>query len=291
MKRVCTYALAGLLIMAAPTGLSAEDKTRFESSGFLQSLDLFIAEQMAKFRSKPQDSEKEDIKELELSLRDSSEKKDSGFLYLRDTSIDSKLSSSSVALANKPDFSSLLAPNGMLRGKHGQDILGAQSLIGVTLGANKNDPTNKGIEIAVQSGYRLSMPEMFGDTNMDLAARHYNVGLSVGYSGFNVDASLVRQTDPFDTDLYGYDVGFSYQATSWSARFGLSEYKEGTDLYGLENEARNIISVELGANYRLTDRMGLSGGVRYYDYGSRLMLNPEQGENSQMVFLGGSLRF
>ncbi len=296
MKHVFAYAwrfacVALLVAVSSPASL-AEEKTRFESSGFLQSLDLFIAEQMAKLRGKGQDEKGESISDLELSLRKKTESPENEFFYLRDVG---PSPTKGMELDNRPNFSSLLAPDGTVRGSYGQDLFEGNSRIGVmSFGGDKNDASDRGFEIALQSAYRLSMqgiPATTGFGNSDLAERRYNVGLSLGYSGFNLDASVMRQTSVFEPELTGFDVGFSYEASSWSARLSLSEYQEGADLYGIENEARNIISVELGASYRLSERIGLLGGVRYYDYGSRLLVNPEEGEKSQMIFLGGRLKF
>lgn len=292
MKNVFTYAVTALMISASSTASLAEEKTRFESSGFLQSLDLFIAEQMTKLRDLGQQPKTESIKDLELSLRDTSEKaQENGFFYLREARPEA---GTSLSLNDRPDFSSLLSPDGSVRGSYGQDVFGTTGRLGISFGADKNDASDRGFEIALQTAYRLSNQGLSATNafnNSDLAEHQYNVGLSLGYSGFGLDASLTRQTSYFDPDMYGFDVGFSYQARSWSARLSLSEYKEGADLFGIENEARNIISVELGASYRLTDSLGLRGGVRYYDYGSRLILDPEAGEKSQMIFLGGRLKF
>ncbi|NVJ71288.1 MAG: porin [Alphaproteobacteria bacterium] len=292
MKTAIKYAVTALMISASSTAVLAEEKTRFESNGFLQSLDLFIAEQMTKLRGDHKPSKADSIKDLELSLRDKTESEENGFFYLREAG---PASAGSIGSLNeRPDFSSLLSPDGTVRGSYGQDLFGTGGRVGLSFGADKHDPTDRGFEIALQSAYRLSMqglPAANAFNNSDLAERQYNVGLSVGYSGFNVDASLMRQTSVFESDMSGFDVGFSYQANSWSARLSMSEYREGADLYGIENEARNIISVELGASYRLTNTLGLQGGVRYYDYSNRLMLNPEAGEKSQMIFLGGRLKF
>lgn len=296
MKHVFAYArrfaCVALLVAASSPASLAEEKTRFESSGFLQSLDLFIAEQMAKLHGKEQNEKGESIGDLELSLRNKTESPENEFFYLRDVSPGPN---KGMALDNRPNFSSLLAPDGTVRGSYGQDLFEGASRVGLmSFGGDKNDASDRGFEIAVQSAYRLSMqgiPATTGFGNSGLAERRYNVGLSLGYSGFNLDASVIRQTSVFEPELTGFDVGFSYEASSWSARLSLSEYQEGADLYGIENEARNIISVELGASYRLSERIGLLGGVRYYDYGSRLLLNPEEGEKSQMIFLGGRLKF
>ncbi|MCJ9429831.1 porin [Kordiimonas marina] len=289
------FGIVGLLMASASATAQADEKTRFQSSGFLQSLDLFISEQMSKLRSDHQTPKGKTTEDLGLSLRDTSDARDSGFLYLRDRTAPAQTKTEHTLTA-RPDFSSLLAPSGTVRGTYGQDIFGANSRLGVSFGSPKAKAEGKGLEIALESAYRLSMQGIpattgFGDNNFDLAEREYNLGVSVGYSGFGFDASIMRQTNLFKGDLSGYGVGFSYRSTSWAARLSLNEYKSGADLYGIENDARNFMAVELGASYRLTDRVGFLGGVRYYDYGNRLMLDPTTGDRSQMIFLGGRLKF
>jgi len=293
MKSVLKSSIAALMVCGVSVASAAEDKARFEATGFLQSLDLFIAEQVAKLRSGDDKDKAGEIKDLELSLRDTSGAKDNGFFYLHDRSAQQPTLGVIGNPGDRPDFSSLLAPNGTVRGSYGQDMLDANSRLGLSLPLSSN-PHAAGLEVSVESSYRLSMqgiPALSPLATSDMAERNYNFGVTVGYSGFNLDASMMRQESLFERDISGYGVGFSYQATSWAARLSLNEYKEGADLYGLENEARNIISVELGASYRLSSNLGLQGGVRYYDYGSRMMLHPEAGEKSQMVFLGGKLSF
>lgn len=293
MKYVLKSVIAALMVCGTSAASAAEDKARFEATGFMQSLDLFIAEQVAKIRSADEKEKSGEIKDLELSLRDTSGAKDNGFFYLRDRSAPQPGMGVMGNPGDRPDFSSLLAPDGLVRGAYGQDLFDASSRTGFSLPLSSN-PHAAGLEISLESNYRLSMqgiPSLSPLATSDMAERNYNFGVTVGYSGFNLDASMMRQESLFERDISGYGVGFSYQATSWAARLSLNEYKEGADLYGIENEARNIISVELGASYRLSSNLGLQGGVRYYDYGSRMMLHPEAGEKSQMVFLGGKLSF
>jgi len=283
--------LAALIAAGFTAHVAADDaKPRFESTGFLQSLDAFIAEQMAKHRSSQSDDKETVLQELELSLRGTESEEHS--LFKLSDSRDTELSPAKN-LTDRPDFSSLLAPTGEVRGSYGQDLYSANSRMDLSFGGNDKNPDDRGLEVSLKSAYRLSvqgLPATLGFAGNDIANREYNLGVSVGYSGFGLDASFIQQTSIFDNGLTGFDVGLSYQSASWAARLSLSEYREGADLYGIENEVRNIISVELGASYRLTDNLGLSGGVRYYDYGDRWFVNPENGE-SQMLFLGGSLKF
>lgn len=293
MIRVLKYGLSALAIASASVASAADDKTRFESSGFLKSLDLLIAEQLEKQRKQSGQSDADKLKGLDLNLGETDLKQEGAFLSLSDSR--PVIQSGTGDLADRPDFSSLLAPNGVVRGSYGQDLFGATSRVGVSFGGDENDPTgSRGFEIALESQYRLSLQGLSatsGFADAGLAETQYRAGVSVGYSGFGIDASLMRQSGLFARETEGFEAGFSYSAPSWSARIAMSEYTEGSDLYGIENEARNIISYELGASYRLSDRIGLTGGVRYYDYGANYVADPEAGDKSQMIFLGGRLRF
>jgi len=286
----------GVLALVA-TSLSAplladDDKTRFGSNGFLKSLDAFVAEQMAKKRIADNLGNAASLKELELSLRSQNSKNDN-FFQLSDSR--HLKAYRADTLSDRPTFSSLLAPTGTLRSAYGLKSSGGNGRLDLSFGGDKRDSEDRGFEISLESAYRFTIDGLpatsaFADTGA--ANREYNVGVTLGYSGFGVDASMTRQTNVFKRDLSGFDVGFSYRSKSWAARLSMGEYREGADLFGIENDVRNIISVELGASYRLTETIGFKGGVRYYDYGDQwVVVDPEVGENSQMIFLGGQLKF
>jgi len=292
MKHTLIISVAAIVAasLSAPPG-AADDKTRFESSGFLKSLDTFILEQMAKQTASSKDTSGQALKELELSLR-TKKGDDTEFFRLSDSQTPSLLERQNPGL--RAGFSSLLAPTGHVRSAYGDGLSGGNSRLDLSFGGDKSDKNDRGFEVSIESAFRLTMDGLaatsaFADTG--LANREYNVGVTLGYSGFGLDASLTRQTSIFKPEMSGFDIGLSYQAASWAARLSLSEYREGADLYGIENDVRNIVSVELGASYKLTNNLGFKGGIRYFDYGDQWLVNPEAGENSQMLFLGGELKF
>ncbi|MFC3053644.1 hypothetical protein [Kordiimonas pumila] len=293
MKRLLKISMAAFVAAGLAAGVSADDsKPRFESSGFLQSLDAFIAEQMAKQATAEPVAKAGAIPELKLSNLETPSGSNHSFFKLSDSR--TLPQSSLQGLSDKPDFSSLMAPTGEMRGGIGRGLYDATSRMAITFGGKETSNQSKGLELALQTGYRLSvdgMPASVPFADLDVASHEYNFGIEARYSGFGLDASLMRYNSYFENDMNGFDVGLSYQATSWSARLSLTEYKEGADLYGIENEARNIVSVELGASYRFSNYLGLSGGVRYYDYGDRWIVSSLTGDNSRMVFLGGKLQF
>lgn len=284
---VSAFAIASLSFAAA-----ADDKPRFESSGFLQSLDIFISEQLAKQRAVAKESDAEKLKGLDLTLSGETVTNEAGFVSLSDSR--PRLNGTSPELASRPDFSSLLAPSGSVRGAYTQDLFGASNRVGLSFGAGNGENGNRGFEVALESQYRLSLEGLSATTGFADAGKadtQYRAGVSLGYSGFGIDASVLRHTGLFARNMEGFEAGFSYRANSWSARIAMSEYTEGSDLYGIENDVRNIISYELGASYRLSDRLGLTGGVRYYDYGENLFAASEKINAAQTIFLGGRLRF
>jgi opacity protein-like surface antigen len=292
MKRRVNIITAALVAagLSAPSW-SDDDTTRFESSGFLKSLDAFVAEQMAKQRAGSELSGADHLKELELSLRSNTPNTKNAF-RLSDSRELRGLGSKPID--EIPSFSSLLAPTGQLKGSVGFEELAANSRVNLSFGKKKGGDESKRFNFSLQSGYRISgesTPAPSAFTNSGLADREYNLGVTLGYSGFGVDASMTRQTSVFKPEAYGFDVGLSYQTTSFAARLSMSEYHEGADLYGIENEVRSIVSVELGARYKLTNNIGLNGGVRYYDYGDQWLVDASAGENSKMIFLGGQLKF
>lgn len=292
MKRGANIISAVALAVAiAVPAWADDDSARFESSGFLKSLDAFVAEQMAKQRQANKISGEQHLKELELSLRDRKDPEKSLF-RLSDSPKFSKNSFNSYT--EVPSFSSLLEPTGQLKAAYGFNELVANSRLDMAFGKKNVDEPSKQFALSLKSGLRITnenIPAPSAFANVGLEDREYNLGVTLGYSGFGVDASLTRQTSVFMPESIGYDVGLSYQSTSFAARLSLSEYHEGADLYGIENDVRSIVSVELGASYKLSDAIGLNGGVRYYDYGDQWLVDPEAGENSKMIFLGGQLRF
>lgn len=293
MKRAWKIALTASLAASLSAPLVADDdQTRFERGGFLKSLDAFIAEQMAKQRAGNKLDRDAALKELQLSLRDKKQDDDSFFRLSDSRNLPVYQPGS---LSEKPDLSSLLAPTGQLRGAYGINQSGANSRLDLSFGRNKNDANSRGFEVSFESAYRYSvdaLPATSDFSDLSTANREYNLGVTLGYSGFGIDASMTREKSVFKPELSGFDVGFSYRSTTWAARLSMSEYQAGADLFGIENDVRSIISVELGASYRLTERIGFKGGVRYYDYGDQwVVVDPEAGENSQMIFLGGQLKF
>lgn len=294
MNRVFKISVTALVVAGLSAPLVADDdKARFESSGFLKSLDAFIVEQMAKQKGGGGAGAAADLKELELSFRDKQSHGDNFFRLSDSRSLEK---SSTNGLSARPGFSSLMAPTGTVKGAYGLDATGGNSRFNLSFGKKQNDTAEyRGLEVSFESAYRFTQdgsPTSAAFADSGSMNREYNLGVTLGYSGFGVDATMIRQTNLFEPNLSGFDIGFSYRSKSWAARLSMSGYRAGADLFGIENDVRSIVSVELGASYKLTDKIGFKGGVRYYDYGDQwVVVDPDAGENSQMLFLGGQLKF
>lgn len=284
--------------------IETSDVRRVSSGAYLRGLDALLAEQQAlRLAKKPKaldltltfsGRQLPDIRTggFRVGILDDDQKTDESFFYLRDVSQDT---SDPMGVATKPDFSNLVAPSGQLRDTMHQDVMSAR--IGLALGAGvKSDGSiDPGFLIDLESSYTTNSGTAtwadYGGLTDQIVERGYNVGVTLGYSGFNLDARLSREWSPFISERIGYDVGFSYRSNSWSARLAWSAYKAGEDLRGFDNDARQFISFELGANLKLTERLGLSGGIRHYEYGEWRLVPGIKGEDDQMVFLGGRLKF
>ena len=146
----------------------------------------------------------------------------------------------------------------------------------------------------MQSSYAIT-DSILGETRQTvgdgLEVRDINLGLRVGYSGFNIDATLLTHDSAFAQDGTGFEAGLSYETGGFAARLSARQYREGLDLLGFENEFRKFVSFELGARYKLNDDLGFTGGVRLFRADDHWMTDPALGEGSQMIYLGGSLRF
>ena len=289
---ICALSLSGSAVYAAVDDDEKTDATtKNKDAAILKTLDEMIAEIKASPKPNAPSTNEPVIESLEISLRDSAEKKDDDFLYLRDKSAISAITSKNSA--NRPKFSSLLAPSNALR-VNNSNIFDGTSRVGLAFGNNDEDGS-RGLEVALESAYSLSgvSSQLNGnsyDLNNPFADKSYNVGLSVGYSGFNLNASVIREESLLNGNTEGFGVGFSYTGNRWAAQLSLSEYKEGADLQGINNEVRNFVSVELGATYRLSNRFGILGGVRYYDQRDSYLSQTDFG-SAQTFFLGGRLKF
>jgi len=123
----------------------------------------------------------------------------------------------------------------------------------------------------------------------------YNVGLSVGYRGFSVEAGYSRVDDvrlSGNGSSEGVDVGLSYRGKDWKTTLQVAGEQYGDDKTAAPLGLDKSYSVELGGAYLLTPRLSLTGGVRYQVVSPREELRNRSNEQSTgTVYVGTHLKF
>lgn len=120
----------------------------------------------------------------------------------------------------------------------------------------------------------------------------YDVGLSVGYRGFELATTYSRVDDRKMLSGESVDLGVSYGGKDW--RTGLHV---GGEEYGIDRPSPlgldRSYSVELGGSYLLTPRLSVLGGVKYsISYASEELLDVQDAEQrNSAVFLGTRIDF
>lgn len=232
------------------------------------------------------------------AFNESPKAEEGGFFYL--TERDTKGLTLSVA----PASSNALALDSILN-SHSKKSLSSKELnyfntqgaIEFTIAdGDSHDAALDGFALSLKSAMNLGMPELaispesVGMEN-PLLERRYNLGLSFGYSGFNIDANWVEK-DGGVTDVYtGIDIGFSYRTQRWMTRVGLSEYTYARSPYSMLPEAiRNLHSFELGGAYTVSPWVSLAGGLKVTTGYENVYELTNPAWNSQ-VYLGGRLSY
>ncbi|MGD1953656.1 MAG: hypothetical protein ACFBZ9_00120 [Sphingomonadales bacterium] len=124
----------------------------------------------------------------------------------------------------------------------------------------------------------------------------YNLGLSVDFARFQVDAALSRMTDiDYDFGLTGLGLDMRYLGDSWQTTLALSG-TQATNL-GLGSLGRGLglvhdesYAVEWGASYLLTPRLSLGGSLRLSTFRDDVMFGDRTTTDSS-IFLGTNLKF
>lgn len=174
----------------------------------------------------------------------------------------------------------------------------ANAHVGLSYLGTDDEAAKPSLDIALTSRLSVTTTDTFSAASESSLAglldrRSYNVGLNIGYSGFNLGASVMREEGGLLANYEGYDVGLSYSGSSWSTSLLFGEYtrRQGGLLFGLEGFDNDYYSVELGASFRLSPVFSLSGAVRYFDYGANFWLDPEAEPRSGVLYFGTNVNF
>ena len=151
----------------------------------------------------------------------------------------------------------------------------------------------KAIGIALSSEYLIQDGSVFGFTQAGspLDSRAYQLGIAFQMSGFSLGATVQRQEGGlFGARSQGIDLGFGYRSGAFETQLAVGEFtssNRGVDAL----VDRNFYRLELGAAYRISERVRLSGGIRLFDYTNSNLAAADLANRAGMLYLGTKLSF
>lgn len=125
-----------------------------------------------------------------------------------------------------------------------------------------------------------------------LAPASYNLGIAVGWRRFAIagDVARVRDGNPALGGRESAALGVSYSLKRFTARVAAgADRDDGRALTPLR-KADNY-SLDVGGAYSLTNRIALTGGVRYRIERDRLAALKDDRRDSQAVYVGTAFKF
>lgn len=216
----------------------------------------------------------------------------SGYLYFRDmgsvTTLDPKAQGGLTPslLETKQSARSVVAP---LRA-NGKAKTAERTFL-FTPSGKVND--RKALSVGVTTRALNIVDKDLDKTASTIDVSGYNVGLSVAYRGFSVEAGYTRLDDMrLHNDSEGVDLGLSYRGKNWKTTLQVAGEHYGSEKAGSALGMDKSYSVELGGAYLLTPRLSLTGGVKYQVISPREELRIGEGDQaSGSVYVGTNLKF
>lgn len=186
----------------------------------------------------------------------------------------------------------------------------ANAHLSLTYAPGDDDRAHKRLGIELSSSIRVQPVQLPGGVSPSLAEalnrQEYNLGVNIGYMGFNLGASFRREYDRFSDGYEGFDIGLGYRGASWSTNLSVGEYRRRDDsLLGLASLPIDPVGSDVGqigqsdayyafgfgASYNFSRAFSLSGGFRHFEYGRSYRVNLAGAERSQIFYLGTHLNF
>lgn len=286
------------------------------------SVDFELIELISLDRAAPPEVALEEVK-LDLSFNGRSDVEEPGFLYFNQqttvsfapvsvgvTTVASLGASSSEVLGFDepkenftPRFGGTVSEVAALAGLSDEWLTDsftprkADAHLGFSFSPLGNEAASK-VGVALTSNVKIDGVDAPGVINNPsllsaLERQTYRFGLEVGYSGFNIGASLRSDRSVYADTTSGYGVGFSYTGNSWSTSLNVGEYsRKYKNLFGnFGQDQLNFYSFELGASYNLSNSLKLSGGFRYLAFGEDANLMYLERPQTQAFYLGTDFSF
>lgn len=154
---------------------------------------------------------------------------------------------------------------------------------------------NRRVTVAVRA--RAGMIEAgdrpaFGGTAMP-ASDAYNLGVAMGWKRFAISSDYAKvDLGPVPGSRESADVALSYAGRRWSTRLALAADRALADVPRGFGPDRNV-SVDLGGSYSISNRLDVTGGVRYRMDQDRYGVAPatDDRRDSQALYIGTAFKF
>lgn len=180
----------------------------------------------------------------------------------------------------------------------------ANAHLSLSFAPGEDDKAHKRLGIELSSSISVQPIELPGGVSRSFAEamnrQEYNLGVNIGYFGFNLGASFKREYDNFSDGYEGFDVGLGYRGASWSTNLSVGEYRRRDDSLlgmaalpinsGIDRDAE-FYAFGFGASYNFSHAFRLSGGFRHFEYGRSYRIDLAGAERAQVFYLGTHLNF
>ena len=307
MKRLTTYLFAAALSGLAATPAFADDAPRFTDEGFLDEWNAFLEEE--------KNSAKQDQVSVDLDFNLTEEEGEQDFVFFKTKDDEDEPKQGVQVTTSDPDVTAFTPRATSLSEGLGNIVLPGDSWLlnsftpryadahlnlGLgTRSAEFGSETLPLFDISVASSVGSQEVDTFGAYNNILlteALRRqvYNFGVNVGYSGFNLGATIHGEEGAYFDGISGYDVGVSYNQPTWSTSVLLGQYRIGNNaLLGLNDPLLNtrFFAVEFGASYNISPWFKIVGTYRLYEDANLAVFDPNSVATNQMFFLGTNVSF
>lgn len=299
--RITFAATLAMLLVAGQ--VAAQEGPRFGAEELLPSLNL-LANQHARLSAA---GERTDGIAVDFSFHGESSAPEPGFLYLQDGDEAAPLAEVPVAPAPAAFTPRLSALGGLDRTFNASGLTRAGSSftprytnaeITLRIAPHAGTAEKSAVDLKIASAFlvenRLAAAGLADGGPAALGPfdrRTRNLGVSLGYLGFTLGASMTRESGGLDGTLEGVDLGLGYSWSSFSTEISVGEYSRSDAFSAAGGRERDFYKLELGAAYALSERIRFSGGVRLFDYSNRFGPGRESVDRAGVLFLGTRLNF
>jgi hypothetical protein len=210
--------------------------------------------------------------------------------YLDNSSFLFELPSSAYSLNPLAGYPAIIQPGLLNSTRHGsQMIISFSSSSSLQSELDKS----KSLNLILGSNYEVTSLSTSLSSNLNnlIPQKSYNVSFGLGYSGFQIGASMSRNSSLLSRNLTGYDFGMGYEWESWSANLRFGEYKRGRSfiIQPDNNLFDKYSAFEIGAAYSIFPNLNLTGRFTYYSHGLSKDLEPV--DDIKTLIFGTNLSF